>query len=190
MSLSKNTCIRLGVGICVIVGVLLVVKSQRDAAFERKYRPRMAEKFDGAENLDIISSTTRIEASRIGELPKDHLYTNGHGYQAPLGNYTMQSGPTPVSPELQGRILNTLLSPTSYEWDPQWVKACCFAPGVRLRLISGNESRDILFCFGCADFAVFKNGRPVAWNDFHLARRQLANIFKALYPNDAEIQAL
>lgn len=190
MSLSRRTSILLAVVTCVIACALLVVKSQRDAAFDRKYRPRMPEKFGSAENLDIISRATRIEVFRIGKLPEDHLYTNGHGYGAPLRNYTMQSGPTPVSPELRARIHNTLLSPASYEWDPEWVKACCFAPGVRLKVTAGKESRDILFCFGCADFAVFKDGIPVAWNDFHLARRRLAAVFKAIYPEDAEIQGL
>lgn len=185
MSLSKKTCIRLGVGACVIVCVLLVVKWQRDEAFEHKYRPRMAEKFGGAENLDFILKATRMEAFRIEKLTEDQL----HGNPA-LGNYTMKGSPTPVPSEIQMRILQILLSPASYEWNPELSKACLFDPGLRLKLTAGSDTRDILFCFHCEDFAVFKDGIPVALNDFGRAQHQLAEIFKALYPQDVEIQKL
>ena len=189
MSFSRRAWYQLAVGACVIACALLVVKWQRDAAFDRRYRPRMAEKFGGAENLDIVSRTARIEVFRIGKLSDYRDAANASGTNLVLNKYPMLSGPAVVPPELQSRILNLLKSPTSYSWDAGR-KACIIVPGMRLKLTAGKEDLDILFCFDCGIMVVFKDGIDVAGADFDPAERRFAAIFKALYPQDAEIQGL
>ena len=76
---------------------------------------------------------------------------------------------------------------------------CIFYPGVILRFEENAKTLDVMICFHCREMILFKNGvlvrRPLKWastkNTFSKnARRAFAEIAKAAFPKDAEIQKI
>lgn len=141
--------------------------------------------FGGAENMAIVREATRVEAYRV--VPPEGTEPMIDDI-SPL-DYKVVAGPMTVPTEMATEMSKALLSPETYGWD--YVKACGHPVyGVKLSFFQESERVDVYLCFRCSTLAVVRDDQVFGGEDFDNAEQVFVKAVKALFPDDAEIQAI
>lgn len=148
-------------------------------------RSRISTLFGSVENIAIVREAMRVEAYRVVPPAESKPI---HDYISPL-DFKVATGPTTVPEEMARELATSLLSPDTYSWGT--AKACGYPVyGVKLSFFRGNDRVDVFFCFQCGDLAVTRDGKRFGGGDFSQMTRPFVQAAKALFPDDAEIQAI
>lgn len=139
----------------------------------------VVELFGGEQAVEIIQNAETVNAYR--QPPKSY-------HQRSLSDYEVLSGPVPVSEAERKELLNALLANDSYMWEV--AKGCEPDYGVRVEFSKGDEKVDVLFCFGCSQLQVYRNGKSISGEEFDPIEEKLTEIAKRIFPDDKAIQAL
>jgi len=90
-------------------------------------------------------------------------------------------------------LMNVLLDPATYDYNPNHVSTCIFRPTVGFRVFSGNDFIDVLICFHCDQLEIFDStGQMLSAYDVntHPGRANLLKVVKSVFPDDITIQSL
>jgi hypothetical protein len=139
--------------------------------------------FGSRANAAIVSQASRVEAYRLGPLPKQINWQN-----ALPADYPIIGGPVLLAPAIAADVSNALTSPKSYLWDA--VKGCIPTYGVKFSFFRDADRMDVLLCFECDILWVSRDGRAVGGEDFDNSRALLVRAAKTAFPDDALIQKL
>lgn len=146
-------------------------------------RSQVSTLFGGAENIAIVREATRVEAYRMA-LPEDDVPSED---TSPL-DYDIASEPVRVSAVMARELATTLLSSDTYSG----AASACGPPlyGVKVSFFRDAERVDVYFCFHCSVMRVVRDERVHGGVDFGNAEQLFVQAVKALFPDDAEIQAI
>lgn len=138
----------------------------------------------GGEVVSVaLRNPDRCQAWLLGPLPDTTDWQ-----RATLADYPLRSPPTIVGVSDAKRIGKLLSSKETYNLES--AKGCEPTYGVRLEFRNGTDALDVLLCFECSIFTVFRNSENVGGEDFDAAASELVAIIKRSFPDDAKIQAL
>lgn len=72
------------------------------------------------------------------------------------------------------------------------VKVCAggFAPAIAVRFTSTGVPVDVLLCYACGEFAIWRDGRPRQSGDFESRAPEFVRFAKRLFPRDPAIRRL
>jgi hypothetical protein len=143
---------------------------------------RVVELYGGPDGLAAVLNPTTIEAFRVNSV------WLGLGEDQQIGGYRIVSGPVQVGKPIAAELADILKDSRIYEWD--WAGTCSFEPGVAVRFVGRESTVDVLFCFGCEELTIWRNGKHAGREDFYRARTRLAGIFRRVFPDDQTIQQL
>jgi len=135
--------------------------------------------FGGEQAVEIIQNADTVNAYRQPQ--KSY-------HQRLLSDYEILSGPVPVAETEQQQLLIALLANDSYMWEV--AKGCAPDYGVRIEFSKGGDKVNVLFCFGCSQLQVYRNGKSVKGEEFDPIEKKLIEITKRIFPDDKAIQAL
>ena len=145
-------------------------------------RAQLAAVFGGEQGLVVLTDPDKTEAYRL-KAPQEPPIVSDR-----LEDFPVEYGPVALSQPDLAQLQAVLPQWSSYGWDN--AKACNPTYGVRLDFTRGNDRLRVLICFECDILGTWLNGRFVGGGDFDPARTELVRIVKAIFPNDALIQAL
>jgi hypothetical protein len=144
---------------------------------------RVAEIYGGSSGLAALRYADRVEAYRLGELPRDFNWQD-----AKVSDYPVTAGPIAIASSTARKLARILEDPESYGFD--FAKSCVFRPGVRIDFTRGKNQLQVLFCFECDTLAGALNGEIVGGEDFDSARHVLIREIRSIFPDDAVINSL
>jgi hypothetical protein len=142
--------------------------------------------FGGQQLRSLLNSAQTVTAQRLH--PAEG---KPHGSDK-LADYAW-SETFPVAAPYAQEIKRLLQDPSSYDWntDPN---TCVLDYGVLLNFQSPKQTLRVAFCFKCRELGIYAgtndNSAPVGSAEFDPARKKFAEIAKAIFPSDAEIQAI
>ncbi len=135
--------------------------------------------FGGAKAVEIIQSPDTVNAYR--QPPESYP-------QRLLSDFKILSGPIAVAEAERKNLQSVLLANDSYLWDV--AKGCEPDYGVRIEFSKGDDKLDVLFCFGCSQLQIYRNGESLAGEEFDPIEKKLTEIAKRIFPDDEVIQSL
>jgi hypothetical protein len=101
-----------------------------------------------------------------------------------IGNARVVAGPV-VPGHTDLMALSAILKDSSvYDWAN--AKGCKFNPDVAVRFEGHDTTLDVVFCFGCKELIVFKNGKQVGHEDFDRRAKpmnDLAALARSWFPD-------
>lgn len=167
---------------CLVIPMLLAC-SKGPASEETSQIPQVSKNvvklFGGEQAVEIIQNADRVDAYR--QSPESY-------HQSLLSEYKILYGPVVVVEAEKKELQLALLANDSYMWDV--AKGCEPDYGVRVEFSRGVERVDILFCFGCSQLQIYRNGKSVSGEDFDPIEKKLINIAQRIFPEDQAIQEL
>ncbi|MHC5020933.1 MAG: hypothetical protein ACYTGX_12645 [Planctomycetota bacterium] len=141
-------------------------------------------RFLGKQRAAAITRATRAESFRVA------AWGGGKGVAGDLhGHKITAQGPALTTAQLD-ELRRMILDEKSYLFPV--AKECEFEPGVAIRLYGGDPKLlpvDVLLCFSCDEWEFHGHG-DAAHEDFDPVRPALVKLVRALFPDDAKIQAL
>jgi hypothetical protein len=141
---------------------------------------RMIRLFGGAENVEIVASADRVEASRLRPPSR-----SGEG--APnYSQWPVVGAPVRVPPEIASRFSRGLTSESTYtSWDEG--KGCIPTPGLKLRFTRDGRSLDVVFCFECGMLFTYRGEQAIWGGNFDGSAREILPLFLQLFPGDSSL---
>ncbi len=172
--------------VCVSCLALIVLVS---SGCQRSPRPvgsvRLNKLFGGADAYEIvfIPALAHVRAYRL-KAPDDKT-TDG---DPSIGSGVVVAGPVELNHDQLTKLTDILTDESTYDWDS--AKGCEFNPDMAVRYVGKGVTVDFVFCFSCDEVQVWRRGKRVGGEDTDKRRADLVAIAKALFPDDAAIQAL
>ncbi len=108
-------------------------------------------------------------------------------------------GPWPIVGEARGQVreavaalIEVLRHPPLYLPDLEGsVKECGgFSPGVGVRLNGTGHTTELLLCYACAEFSLWRDGRPVQSGDFEDREADFVAFARRMFPDDRAFRRL
>jgi len=93
-----------------------------------------------------------------------------------------------LNEQLSVELAKTVSEESTYASDG--IKGCAPDYGIRASLNTEAGQIDVFFCFGCNILTLYKDGKHVGGRDFDPGRARLLNVFKQVFSEDEDIQAL
>ena len=145
---------------------------------------RVEKLLGGAEGVHLLREAGRVQAYRIDGMGR----RKGDTSPGRLHGYPVLAGPVAVDAASRDRLVAVFTADETYLWDI--AKACEFLPGVLVRFEEQQRRWDVLICFSCDEVEFYLDGKKVGHEDIDPERRTLVAVARALFPDDAKIQAL
>jgi len=150
-----------------LLGLLLAVQAGRPAD---EVPTEKVKKHLGDDVVKILQGATKVEAYRIEPAP-------AKPDEKQIGGFKIKATGKEPKAEFAKKLGSTLLDEKSLFG----TQARCFLPGVAFRVWKGEESVDVIICFGCS------NLRMVA----HDAKgKEIKKVSGAFGPDDANLRKL
>jgi hypothetical protein len=168
-----------------LLAVTLVALALGSVRLWQVYQKRadLAAVFGGEAGLSVLEKPGKVEAYRLDTSQSPPIDSEQ------LQDYPVDLGPVALSQQRVVQIQESLLHWSSYDWDDDPV-GCILLYGVRLDFTRGNDRLQIMICFECDILSCWLNGQLAGGGDFDPIHAELVRIVKAIFPSDAEIQAL
>ncbi len=135
--------------------------------------------FGEAETVEIMQNPDTVKAYRQ---PQESYL------QKLISDYDVLTGPILVAEAEKKELQQLLLADDSYMW--KVAKGCEPDYGVRIEFSQGDDKVDVLFCFGCSQLQIYRNGKSVSGEDFDPIEKKLIKIVQRIFPEDRAIQEL
>lgn len=166
-----------------------------EPASDRNARPgpiktgTLAEVFGSEDNIAIVREATSGKSWRLDASQEEFDDLHGPTFHADwsVDEYPTASGPAEVDPELLRELGEVLVDLSIYEFA---VIGCQPDFGFRIRFSTEAGDVDLLFCFHCDYFLVFRDGQDTSGAHFPGDHDRILNAMKKIFPDDPVMQSL
>ena len=138
--------------------------------------------------VELLGGQDVVAVINNAEIVSGYLLPQKSYHQESVENYKMRLGPIELTASQKTKLSKLILSKESYIFDV--AKGCAPDYGVRIEFQKGENHVDLLFCFGCSQVQVYKNGKSLSGGEFDPVEKQLAELMKEIFPEDELIQSL
>ena len=129
--------------------------------------------------VELLGGQDVVDVINNAEIVSGYLLPQKSYHQESVENYKMRLGPIELTASQKTKLSKLILS-----------KDCAPDYGVRIEFQKGENHVDLLFCFGCSQVQVYKNGKSLSGGEFDPVEKQLAELMKEIFPEDELIQSL
>jgi len=141
---------------------------------------RMMRLFGSPENLEIVASADRVEATRLRPPSLGQEEAPNYSQWPTIGI------PVRVPPDIASRFSRGLTSESTYtSWDEG--KGCIPKPGLKLRFTRDGRSVEVVFCFECAMLFTYRAEQAIWGGNFDGSSHEILDLFIRLFPGDPSL---
>lgn len=137
---------------------------------------------------DIFGGTDGVDELRAASTVNAYLLPSSSFFEPNLSDYKTRTGPLAVPNDLKLKLSELLTRRESFEFDRE--TGCRPDYGLRFEFVGNAGTLDVLFCFGCSQLVVYRNGQHAGEALFHPSAAQFVTIAREAFPEDELIQSL